>query len=459
MRKTTALFLFILLLAACRQESPAPSATESPPTPEPTIEPTAVPPAEPGRLIVEPGRSVGTVSPYFLGSNYGPWIAVPVDMLPAAFDSKVQAIRFPGGAWGDRNNLKNYHIDPFMAFTEQVGAIATVNVRLRQGLPEQAAELVRYINIEKEYGVEYWGIGNEPTLYAAELRQLGLADDYDTEQFNQEWRAIALAMKEVDPTIKLLGPELHGTYTANFDTNPKDSSGRGWMTEFLKANGDLVDVVTFHRYPYPQGDAPVTFDDLRQNSKEWDHTIPYIRELIKEETGRDLPIAVTEINTHYIPAVGGKTTPDSHFAGLWLAEVLGRMMYQDVFMVNHWLLTSSGGQGGWGLIGRGELRPSYYVYQLYGKFGTDLIYTDSGLDDVSIFAAVREDGRLTILINNMNDTDQTAVLNIAGEQPQTAEQWQLTSETVPDTATNITFTDGSLVLPAQSLTLLVIGDP
>jgi hypothetical protein len=344
-----------------------------------------------------------------------------------------------------------------MAFVEEVGAIATINVRLRQGTPEQAADLVRYVNIEKEYGVEYWAIGNEPTLFAAELRQLGVAEDYDTEQFNREWRELALAMKEVDPTIKLLGPELHQfNYDINF--NPKDSSGRDWMIEFLKANGDLVDVVTFHRYPFPQGDQPVTVEDLRQHSREWDRTIPYLRGLIEEYTGRDLLIAVTEFNTHYNEAMSGEATPDSHYAAIWLSEMFGRLMYQDVLMVNHFMLASSGGQGGWGIIARGEVRPAYYVYRLYSMFGSELVYTDSGFEDVSVFASRREDGRLTILINNLADTEQSAILSIAGEAPETAEQWQLTQESIPEAATDIGFSDGMVTLPPQSITLLVIGD-
>ena len=451
-RKALYFILLCLLLAACSQEEPTPL-----PEPTPTAEPTPVPPAESGQLIVEPGRTAGTVSPYFLGSNYGPWVAVPADMISAAYDSKVQAIRFPGGAWGDRNDLKNYHIDSFMAFVEEVGAIATINVRLRQGTPEQAADLVRYVNIEKEYGVEYWAIGNEPTLFAAELRQLGLAEDYDTEQFNREWREFAIAMKEVDPTIKVLGPEIH-QFNYDSSTNPKDSSDRDWMIEFLKANGDIVDVVTFHRYPFPQGDQPVRVEDLRQHSREWDRTIPYLRGLIEEHTGRDILIAVTEFNTHYNEAAAGEATPDSHYAAIWLAEMFGRLMYQDVFMVNHFMLASSGGQGGWGIIGRGELRPTYYVYQLYSMFGRELVYTDSGLEEVSVFASQREDGRLTILINNLADTEQQATLQIAGESPGTAEQWQLTQDTKPETAVQFTFpADSSVTLPPQSITLFVLG--
>ena len=410
-------------------------------------------------LAVDPAVNQGPISPYLLGSNYGPWIAVPADMLPAAFASGVKAIRFPGGAWGDRNDLKPYHVDPFIAFCRQVGAIPTISVRLREGTPQQAADLVRYTNVEKQYGVVYWSIGNEPTLFAAELQTLGKADDYDTEQFNAEWREFALAMKAMDPNIKLLGPEIH-QFNYDDDFNPKDSSGRDWMTEFLKANGDLVDVVAFHRYPFPRSsDNPnVTIEELRQHSREWEKTIVYLRGLIEETTGRDIPIAVTEVNTHWNDAAGGETTPDSHYNAIWLAEMLGQLMRQDVFMVNHWLLTSHGGSGGWGLIGRGELRPSYYVYQLYSQFGTDLVYAGSGVEDVSIYAARRDNGALTLMIVNLADTEKQATLQVQGTTPAQAELWRLDPQQLPEAASVFTFpSDGTLSLPAHSVSLLIIN--
>ena len=40
--------------------------------------------------------------------------------------------------------------------------------------PEQAAELVRYVNIEKKYGVEYWAIGNEPTFVCRRIGNLAV---------------------------------------------------------------------------------------------------------------------------------------------------------------------------------------------------------------------------------------------------------------------------------------------
>lgn len=441
--------LLALLLAACQT-----AVDES--TPTPIIPPTAVA----GSLQVTTAVSEGPISPYILGSNYGPWVAVPVDMLPAAYDSGVTAVRFPGGAWGDRNDLKPYHIDPFMQFVGQVGAMPTISVRLREGSAEQAADLVRYVNVEKGYGVQYWSIGNEPTLFAAELQTSAKADDYETVQYNQEWREFALAMKEVDPTIKVMGPEVH-QFTANYDNNPKDSANLDWMEQFLKANGDLVDVVTFHRYPFPRSNTEPTasIDDLRQHTQEWQYTMAYLRQLIQEITGRDIPIALTEFNTHYNQAIGGEATPDSHYNAIWLAETFGQMIKQDLFMANHWMLTSQGGQGGWGLITRGEVRPSYYVYQLYSQFGSELLHAESGVTAVSVYAAKRDDGALTVLVINLADEAQQATLQMDTAVPAQADLWRLDPENKPETANTVTLSaDQPLELPGQSITLLVFAD-
>ncbi len=170
------------------------------------------------------------------------------------------ALRFPGGAWTDTVDMKSFQIDMLMPFAEKVGAMPTISVRLLGGSPETAADLVRYTNLEKDYGVTYWSIGNEPSYFTAG----GYADyDYTTENLNKDWRAIALAMKAVDPTIKLMGPEIH-QWNDSYETTLKDSAGRDWMTEFLKANGDLLDVVTVHRYPMHSPSNPVDIECLAQ---------------------------------------------------------------------------------------------------------------------------------------------------------------------------------------------------
>jgi len=70
--------------------------------------------------------------------------------LPLAQEAGISMIRFPGGNWGDENNLQSYHIDQFVSLAEQIGAEVSVNVRLLNGSAELAAELVRYANLEKE---------------------------------------------------------------------------------------------------------------------------------------------------------------------------------------------------------------------------------------------------------------------------------------------------------------------
>ncbi|MEJ5224478.1 MAG: hypothetical protein WHV44_08485 [Anaerolineales bacterium] len=431
MKNTTLIILAlaVLLLPACAPSAPTPL---PPPTPIPT-------PVD-----------LGKISPLLRGSNYGPWVAVPVNMLDAAYNAKIAVIRFPGGAWGDRNTLRDYQIDAFMDFCKKAGATATISVNLRDGTPEQAAELVRYVNITKKYGIIYWAIGNEPTLYAQEVG----VGPYGVADYNRDFRAFAKAMKAVDPSIKLMGPELH-QYAVDPNARPKDASGLDWMDEFLRANGDLVDVVTFHRYPFG---TSITPDDLRRNAREWDDLVIALRGRIHELTGRDIPIALTEVNTHYNPAVGGIATPDSHFNAVWLADVFGQMVAQDVLMFNHWLLSTSGSnQGGWGMISRSGVRPSYYVYQLYALFGTQRVYAASGIENVSIYAAKRPDGALTLMIINLNDDLARAPLQVAGKTPASAQLFLLDpSHNAQDMGVVPLPADGVLDLPGQSVSLYVV---
>jgi len=118
---------------------------------------------DPG-LYVDAAQTVAQVSPYAYGANLGAF-ALPVDLLEEASQSGITFLRFPNGEYGDENNLRPNQIDLFISMAKIVGAEPSIIARLKDGTPEAAAELVRYTNIEKEYGVQYWYIGNEPTLY------------------------------------------------------------------------------------------------------------------------------------------------------------------------------------------------------------------------------------------------------------------------------------------------------
>ncbi len=418
---------------------------------------TPIPTAVPDVLYMDPSTSLGPISPLIYGSNYGPWLVVSFDMLPEAYDSGITILRFPAGAWGDHNNVTPLQIHQFMDFANKMGAIALFSVRLLGSTPEQAAEMVRYTNIEKKYNVQYWNIGNEPTLYNSELQNRG--ETYDVNRFNKEWRAFAEAMKKVDPTIKLIGPEIN---QFSYDTTPGVTTNFGewdetWMVDFLKENGDMVDIVSFHRYPFPSSptSGSPSFDELRLNAQEWDKIFVHARELIHQYTGRDIPIAVTEFNSAYDKSIGQDTTPDSHYNAIWMAAVLGSMIKNKVFMANEWYLTAKGGSGGSGLISAYSVFPSYYTYQMYKKFGNQLIYSSSDDPDLSIYASRREDGALTIMVINLSLEEKTKAIQIRDKTDVQAQEWLFDPTHQAENMGHIEIS-GPMNFPAQSVALFIV---
>ena len=445
MKRLISIFPLLLLILAGCQPAAVPVAT-----PEPT--------SEPGTLYVDATRNLGPISPYVYGSNYGPWTSVPANMLQDAFDSHITALRFPGGRWGDENDVQTYHLDTFISFCQKMNAIPTVSVRFQNSSPEVAAALVRYANIEKGYNITYWSIGNEPDYENLDGKKI------DPVYFNKQWRLIAQAMKAVDPKIKLMGPELSqwGTdisRTAKYPPiqTPSSQERLDWMTEFLKANGDLVDIVTVHRYPlYSPSNGPVQVEQLRQNTYELNQLVIYLRTLIHDITGRDLPVAFTEVNSDPSNAISGVGSPDSFYNAIWYADVLGRLIQEKVFMVNNWLL--GGNSGGLPMLYPGQIRPTYYVFQMYNHFGIEQVFASSGVAEMTAYAAKREDGTLTIMVINLSDTEQRIPLQVQGAVLSKAEVWLFdATHNAEDLGQQSFPSDGKLVLPAQSITMYAIG--
>jgi hypothetical protein len=406
--------------------------------------------AQADALTVDADVVLGDISPYTLGINYGPWGLVSPEMLPLAAESGVTHVRFPAGRWGDVNNVTEQQLDLYMLQVRSWGATPSISVRLEGGTPEAAAALVRYANNERDYNVRDWSIGNEPDLY----------ENYSIEQFNAQWRAIALAMRAVDPTIRLIGPEV-SQFPATEAGTPYLNVRREWVRQFLEANGDLVDVVSVHRYPFPLvNGVATTLEQLREDAPQWDVLVENLRAVIRETLGRDLPIALTEVNSHWNPVTGGEATPDSFYQAIWWADVVGRLMRQQVEIVNYFMLSSHGNLGGFGILDRYAVRPTYYVYQLYRHFGTQLLASSSSAQYVTITAARREDGTLTLIVVNRGDDEARLPLHISGaELPLTAEVWRLDADHNADPIGTLALSTGDmLVLPARSVTLYVLGN-
>lgn len=455
----------LLLLAACggRASAPAagataalplaatePASTPAPPA-EPTVQQTVAPArsAAPGELYVDAAAFQGTVSPLASGVTWGPLWFVRPDVMPLAEALDIGMISFPGGEYGDQRDLQAMEIDQFIDLSRRLGAEPLIHVRLPGGTPEKAAAMVEYANKTEGYGVKYWAIGNEPNLYAPRYTDEPWTPDY----FAAEWRRFAEAMKAADPSIVLVGPEVTQFAGTEGVTASDQVAAAEWMRVFLEANGDLVDIISIHRYPFPLQVTPpirTTVDQLRQNPQEWDRIIPDLRALMRETVGRELPIAVTEISSHYTKAFRQEATPDSLLNAVWWGDVLMRLLRQGVEIVTYWTLVTGDDQGGWGILSKYDARPTYHTFALYDRLGGDLVYAEAGAGEVGALAARRADGALTLMVTNMGLVTQTLTLAIEGAGAvvgAATEIWRVDADHLG------TMVEGETVLPGQPVTL------
>ncbi|MFQ5419441.1 MAG: hypothetical protein ACE5EY_03655, partial [Anaerolineae bacterium] len=97
-----------------------------------------------------------------------------------------------------------------------------------------------------------------------------------------------------------------------------------------------------------------------------------------------------------------------------------------------------------------------FVYQLYQHFGDELVYAASGVPDVSVYAARRDDGALTLIIINLGDDPQTIPLQIEGfVHIAPAEVWRLDAEHEAEKIGAELLGD-EITLPGQSITLYAL---
>jgi hypothetical protein len=185
-------------------------------------------------------------------------------------------------------------------------------------------------------------------------------------------------------------------------------------------------------------------------------SFPYLRQIVREVTGRDLPIAVTEINSNSIPTSGGEAGPDTHYNAIWFADVLGRLIRQQAEIVTYWNIRST--RDGYGLMGQNDVRPTYYAYLMFAQLGTELLCSESDDLDVSIVAARREDGSLTLMVINLGPTERAMSLQLDGFTPGgEAEVWRFDAEHNAEQIGKETLESGGAVtVPSQSLTLYII---
>ena len=194
-------------------------------------------------------------------------------------------------------------------------------------------------------------------------------------------------------------------------------------------------------------------EQLRANAAEWDTILPSLHTIIREQTGKDLPVAVTEFNSSWVENAGGEGTIDSHFHGIWFADVIGRMINQDTFMLQQFAVT-----GRFGMMNRSELTSTGLAFQMFARrFGNERIYASSDQQYISVYAAKRPDGALTIMVINLNSEPKTVNLQLDNFNGGLAEVWKLDLDYRAEQDTALLLASiNTLSLSPESVTLYIL---
>ena len=344
-----------------------------------------------------------------IGVNYWLWPATWGDTV-AATEPKIAAlaprlIRI-GGHNNDNNMPEHFdaaELDRAMAYAAAVGAEPILQVPLLadetgvRPTATDAAAMVTMANVTGQYGVKYFSIGNEPDLYPDQETALA---GYTAIDYCADAKAFVPAMKAVDPTIKIVGPDLSWKY---------QSGTNDWLTQILTDCGDLFDVIAVHRYPFAPEAA--TLANARQDASTYRTTIAHLRAILTSTGFGDKPLAITETNITYDGEPAKSTldaSPGTVPAGLWTADLVGVSLSENLWTTLYWSISET-----WtlGLITPDSRapRPAYHALRLWAEHGAGAsnLSVVSAPKGVNVYAMRDDASALTrLMIVNWNATAQ-----------------------------------------------------
>ncbi|GGJ68873.1 hypothetical protein [Deinococcus aquiradiocola] len=425
----------LLLLGAVNAAAPA-----APPAGGPV--PGAGTPAVVTLTLGETGTSI---SPLAVSGFNVPYDMSVAEALPAVRSIAPTSLRYPPGNVGDEQDLTRSGLTGFRSTLQLAGpqARATVETRVfstrpdARNRPEDAAQAARDARA-LGLNVEYWEIGNEPDLYATNRGD----PSWTPERYCRTFRAQRAAILQVDPRARFAGPAVSNVTGA----------GGPFLEAFVKACGDVVDLLTWHEYPTDgQGsdeDALATADRVTQHLQRH-------RALMADPAsnplgaGRTVGYGVTEYGLSYVSNRSRHLS--DMVAALWAAETTLRLADGGATLAQYFALIGSGSHGLVDLAG--IPRPTLYAFrELRTYAGTALPLHSS---DPAVWAHAALNGtRLTVIASNTATTP--AVLRTALPGYRLLGAKGFTAQTVDDEAPPARRPLGAdLTLPARSLTRLV----
>ncbi|MFD9335364.1 LPXTG cell wall anchor domain-containing protein [Streptomyces sp. NPDC060028] len=404
-------------------------------------------------ISVNAGASLGTVPSSGVGLNTGygdehMGDAKPTSLMKAA---GVRQLRFPGGSGADEYHWKthtygdgkgwipsNTDFDHFMATAKTVGAQPILTANYGSGTPQEAADWVKYANVDKGYGVKYWEIGNE--VYGNGHYGNGKGWETDThadkspKEYGKNLVAYSKAMKAVDPKVKI-GAVL--TTPGGWpDTEKAPGDSADWNHTVLSIAASSIDFVIVHWYP-----GGTTTADLLNTPSRIAGATSSLRSLIAKYAGTraaSVEIAVTETDAVGSPAL------TSQAAALFAPDTYMTWFEQGATHVDWWNLHNGSGETPTTVHGETDYRdggilsagtcaggkcqpprdtpfPTYWGIRSLTALvqpGDTMVKSSSGNSSVAVHAVRSGNGGLNVMLINKSPQNAAPVsLSYAGFTP------------------------------------------
>ncbi|NUR03722.1 MAG: cellulose-binding protein [Streptomyces sp.] len=301
-------------------------------------------------VTVDAGTSLGTVPSTGVGLNTAVYDTYMNDPKAASLmkAAGVRQLRFPGGSVADAYHWKTHTVtggswaapgtdfDHFMATAKKVGAQPVITANYGSGTPQEAADWVKYANVDKGYGVKYWEIGNEVSGngYYGSKWEVDNHADKSPREYAKNLLAYAKAMKAVDPKVKI-GAVLNtpGSWP---DGLKASGDGADWNHTVLSLAAKSIDFVIVHWYPAGDSTASLLNSPARIAG-----TASAVRSLINTYAGphaASVKIAITETST------ANSVAQTSQAAALFAPDTYMNWLEQGVVGVDWWDLHNGPGK-------------------------------------------------------------------------------------------------------------------
>lgn len=387
------------------------------------------------KIDIDARKIIGEVNPHLFGHNveagdpqgifgkerrpsvtqtgtglWNPQTRAPVAaLLSEAKTVGMKMMRYPGGCLAHNFDWKKavgpiatrpdfaFGIDEYIAWCRAAGAEPLMNVSDYAATPQDAADLVEYLNAPaddkhpwakkraawghaKPYGVKYFEMGNETDHGNHDVLP---KKKWTATEYVAWYNGCSRKMRAIDAKIKM--GALMGT-----GTGPDDP----WNETVLSGTRGRADFIVVHTYAvgvwapdepaggYTPGSLVMQPADKLMRAcmaaiEQTEVLLSKYRERIRRFAGRAVPLAITEYNASFVQE---KPIPYRFAYGpaLFSADYLRALMQpqSNVAMANYWQIFN----GYWGMLQANDntlqRNPAYFLYRLWGQhFGTRLVQT------------------------------------------------------------------------------------